>query len=1389
VLCYHDVMFAKVDKAHEFRTFDPDFSKFPSSKELPIIMAAATNRLLSTIVVCLLAATSVFGQSNPTPFNLAGGNYSFTTWNTTEPALTYPVSMVFQTFTERLEGFGLDASAQSNGNWLGVYSLTSGTRVQGGAANGVLFTNTAAPAATSNCQSVGAALLALNTTGRADVRVQFLAGATTSGVARPYVLRLQYRLGTAGAWTTATDNVGNPVQYLYANVASTTTFNWTMPMQLENQPVVQLRWVYAQDGFGTGNRPTMRLDDIVVQSSPIASAPTALRIFQQIPLSPSQNLPFTLVVRSVDALGAPNNVTANTTVTLSVNTGTGTLGGTLTGTILAGTNSVTFSNVTYNTAQAGVSVRATASAGMALGFVNTSPFSVSAGAAYVLYENFENVGYVNTPANPWRVVAYRNDGTIDAGYSGAVTLSLLSGTASLLGTLTVNANQGVAEFTNVFFNTTGVKRIRITPAGLPILDMEQVEIRNQPSILSGSEVVPQFVPSSGGTCGSSAFAVPVFARVTLTGLLPNTTYRYVSGMAVDDNITSTGPGLNITYNGMTDVFAYSGGKNIATDGNYSTFSTGPSETSKAIWVNILISNNVVFQEGAILRWRITLGDHLGRLIRHLQISQTSTALRLGSALNQGTGVVDEHSQFAERNMVYLWDNTAGTGRPLVITIVQGLNTVSNFVETFYRNIENRPSAWAAFVPNNNAIRRIEERNRLTNAIVYNVISANGVFDGVNTANATGGFSSPIFLRTPRVVVNRPMANDSICTGSLVTINYNARGTGLVNIQYSTNDGLSWETIDQVTPGNVNSLTGESSYTWQIPGLEFNSQHRIRVISVSNAAVLGISGRFVVSAPLAIVEQPQSRDVCLDDNFQLVVLSSGSVRGYRWYKDGVALPNSNAAVFSVTDAHYGTSGVYQCEVMSIGACQSVWSQPAHIRVNTATNVVNQTRVVPVSIGGTAVMTIEVEAPANPTYQWYKGVTMLRDDGRVIGATSSRLEIRDVRNNDLGADYYCVLSGACGTTQSRTIRIFSSGIFIDAPTASVDACVGQTANVRADVYANPSGADLTIRWFRNGQPLSNGGKYDGVNTSTLVINNVAAGDAGVYTVRGEITGDASRFATANVNVAIASAPTITLQPADADACVGSDLTLSVAAAATGVVSYQWLFNGAPVAGATSANLTISNFTAARAGAYSVQTSTACGSTTSRAATVTAIPATTITTQPPATLDVQVGAALTIVVAATGPGTLQYQWFKDDAAIAGEVTPTYSKTNAELADAGRYWVRITSQCGNTFSDTTVVTTRPVVSSVTDAQFQDGSVVRAVVPNPVASSASIAVEFARAQHVVISVFDLTGRPLATVFEGMADSGSALFTIDASPLPSGTYVVGIATPTGRITRPFVVIR
>jgi hypothetical protein len=92
--------------------------------------------------------------------------------------------------------------------------------------------------------------------------------------------------------------------------------------------------------------------------------------------SPTVGTPFNVVIQALDDGGNPQNVRSNTAVSLSLNTGTGALGGTLAGTILAGTDSVTISGITYTKAESGVSLTVTRTSGDNLTASNSAPFTV-----------------------------------------------------------------------------------------------------------------------------------------------------------------------------------------------------------------------------------------------------------------------------------------------------------------------------------------------------------------------------------------------------------------------------------------------------------------------------------------------------------------------------------------------------------------------------------------------------------------------------------------------------------------------------------------------------------------------------------------------------------------------------------------------------------------------------------------------------------------------------------------------------------------------------------------------------------------------------------------------------------------------------------------------------
>jgi hypothetical protein len=71
-------------------------------------------------------------------------------------------------------------------------------------------------------------------------------------------------------------------------------------------------------------------------------------------------------------------VTAETQITLTKETGSGTLGGTLVGIIANGSNTVVFDNVVYESPEAGVSIKASATGGMTLAPGISEPFEVLA---------------------------------------------------------------------------------------------------------------------------------------------------------------------------------------------------------------------------------------------------------------------------------------------------------------------------------------------------------------------------------------------------------------------------------------------------------------------------------------------------------------------------------------------------------------------------------------------------------------------------------------------------------------------------------------------------------------------------------------------------------------------------------------------------------------------------------------------------------------------------------------------------------------------------------------------------------------------------------------------------------------------------------------------------
>ncbi len=78
---------------------------------------------------------------------------------------------------------------------------------------------------------------------------------------------------------------------------------------------------------------------------------------------------------------------------------------------------------------------------------------------------------------------------------------------------------------------------------------------------------------------------------------------------------------------------------------------------------------------------------------------------------------------------------------------------------------------------------------------------------------------------------------------------------------------------------------------------------------------------------------------------------------------------------------------------------------------------------------------------------------------------------------------------------------------------------------------------------------------------------------------------------------------------------------------------------------------------------------------------------------------------------------------------------------------------------------------------------------PNPFNPSTTIGWSAASAQRVVLKVYDMLGREVATLFDGVAEPGEHSVTWEAGGLPGGVYYCRMTGSGGTDTRPMVLLR
>ncbi len=462
---------------------------------------------------------------------------------------------------------------------------------------------------------------------------------------------------------------------------------------------------------------------------------------------------------------------------------------------------------------------------------------------------------------------------------------------------------------------------------------------------------------------------------------------------------------------------------------------------------------------------------------------------------------------------------------------------------------------------------------------------------------------------------------------------------------------------------------------------------------------------------------------LADSPRAVLVRTGQTASFSATATGAPVPtlqwqtrdaNSSGAWADVSSGTGAATGSYttgslsladngrQYRVVASNAVGTAESAPVTVSVSdldVAPTVTSQPASLSVATGSDAALAVAARGTEALSYQWQFNGTA------IAGANAPLLRLPAVDASKAGS-YTVTVSNAAGsiTSNPATLTVTPGAAAALAPSIvnqpmSVLVNAGNTATFAVGVAGT---APFGYQWLKNGQAIA------GATAAFYSLPAAAVGDSATYAVRvsNAVTTVTSADVTLTVNAsAQPAAVAITTQPAPQVQPAGGSATFAVAATGSGPLTYQWSKDGQPLAGQTTAVLTISAVNGSDAGSYSVAVSNALGTVASDAAVLTLLGMPAITAQPQAVAQTEGGTA-TFSVAASGQG-LRYLWLRNGVPAAGGTAAQLVTPALTQGDSGAvYSVIVFNAAGGVVSNMAVLTVDPAPVVVASMSVQAGSI-----------------------------------------------------------------------------------
>lgn len=503
----------------------------------------------------------------------------------------------------------------------------------------------------------------------------------------------------------------------------------------------------------------------------------------------------------------------------------------------------------------------------------------------------------------------------------------------------------------------------------------------------------------------------------------------------------------------------------------------------------------------------------------------------------------------------------------------------------------------------------------------------------------------------------------------------------VAIELSSDGGETWELLAD------NLQTDLNVWQWTIPtGWSYGSNFYLRITELPDGVVFKCTpnapatiGPFTIDRgcyPAAFKLNLTDQEVCEGEPVTWTVETDAVGAQYRWVQNGRTLAITDQNSYTIDAATVADAGYFYVTV--IDECGSTSSSlNARFTVLAAPSITAQpVPALSVCEGTDAELTVGVSGD-RLRYQWRK------DGIEIDGATQRTFVIRNT-NVTLAGSYDVLISGVCGSeviSEPSVVSVIERPRITSHP-ADAAVCIGSAH----ELFVNATGLDLGYQWYRNNEPIV------GATSPALLIEAFDVAQQGRYhcvvTSLGETNGPCQRTVSSTVaTVTAIRPPVITSHPASKDACVGSDLTMTVGVDGFDL-RYQWFHNNVAITGADQHALTIEHVSANDAGTYTVEVTGACDlRVVTQPATITPVQLPVIYTHP-RSQNVMLGAALQLSVVATD--LRQVEWYHNSQRIQGANGQTLTISSTSLADAGVYYAIVRNVCGAALSTSARINVR---------------------------------------------------------------------------------------------------